>query len=79
MELAAPETDHFKLLEDKVLELIQRVNTLKTEKDACLKTIEDQKEQISGLNNELHDLREIKNKAKDRITSILAKIDELSI
>ena len=66
-----PETDHFKLLEDKIGELIQKINTLKNEKESYLKTINEQKNQIAQLANEMNDLKDIKNKVKGRITSIL--------
>jgi len=74
-----PEKDHFKLLEEKIGELIQRINTLKNEKESYLKTINEQKNQIAQLANEMNDLKDIKSKAKDRVTSILEKIDSLDI
>jgi chromosome segregation ATPase len=74
-----PETDHFKLLEDKVGELIKRLQILKNEKESYLKTINEQKNQIAQLANEINDLKDIKNKAKGRVTSILEKIDSLDI
>jgi len=78
MELP-PETDHFKLLEDKVGKLIEKIQSFNNEKESYLKTIDEQKSQIAELTNELGGLREIKNKAKDRIALILEKIDELAI
>ena len=74
-----PETDHFKLLEDKIGELIQKINTLKNEKESYLKTVNEQKNQIAQLANEVNDLKDIKNKVKDRITSILERINSLDI
>ncbi|MFC1494627.1 hypothetical protein ACFL6W_05045 [Thermodesulfobacteriota bacterium] len=74
-----PETDHFKLLEDKIGELIKKIHILKNEKESHLKTINEQKNQIARLANEMNDLKEIKNKVKDRIALILEKIDSLDI
>ena len=76
---STPETDHFKLLEDKIGELIQKIHSLKNEKESYLKTINEQKNQIAQLANEINDLKDIKSKVKGRITSILERIDSLDI
>jgi len=73
------ETDYFKLLEDKISELITRMQEMKDEKESFIKTIDDQKSQIDTLTNELKDLRENKNQAKERITTIIEKIDKLAV
>ena len=73
------ETDYFKLLEDKVSRLITKMQEIKDEKESFLKTIDDQKSQINTLTNELKDLRESKNQAKERITTIIEKIDKLAV
>ncbi|MBN2418702.1 MAG: cell division protein ZapB [Deltaproteobacteria bacterium] len=78
MELTI-DTDYFKLLEDKISELIIRMQDMKDEKESFLKTINDQKSQIDSLNNELKDLRESKKKAKERITTIIEKLDKLAV
>ena len=78
MELTT-DTDYFKLLEDKIGELINKMQAFKNEKESLLKTINDQKSQIDTLTNELKDLRESKNRAKERITTIIEKIDKLAV
>ena len=78
MELTT-DTDYFKLLEDKIGELINKMQAFKNEKESLLKTINDQKSQIDTLTNELKDLRESKNQAKERITTIIEKIDKLAV
>ena len=78
MEIAT-ETDYFKLLEDKISKLITKMQEIKDEKESFLKTIDDQKNQINTLNNELNGLRESKNQAKERITTIIEKIDKLVV
>ena len=78
MELTA-ETDYFKLLEDKIGELVKRMQEIKNEKESFLKTINDQKSQIDTLTNELKGLRESKQQAKERITTIIEKIDKLAV
>lgn len=74
-----PETDHFKLLEDKVGELIEKMQTMKKERDSFVKKIEEQDIKITQLTNELNELKETRNKAKDRIASILEKIENLDV
>jgi uncharacterized coiled-coil DUF342 family protein len=78
MELTT-DTDYFKLLEDKIGELINKMQGFKNEKESLLKTIDDQKSQIDTLTNELKDLRESKNQAKERITTLIEKIDKLAV
>ena len=73
------ETDYFKLLEDKISELINKMQAMKDEKESFLKTIDDQKSQIDTLVSELEGLRESKHQAKERITSIIEKIDKLAV
>lgn len=73
------ETDYFKLLEDKVSELIAKMQKLKDEKETYVNTIDEQKNLIADLNDELNQLRETKNQAKDRITTIIEKIDKLAV
>ena len=73
------ETDYFKLLEDKIGELIKRMQEMKNEKESFLKTINDQKSQIDTLTNELKGLRESKQQAKERITTIIEKLDKLAV
>lgn len=73
------ETDYFKLLEDKIGELIARIKEIKNEKESFLKTINDQKSQIDTLTAELKGLRESKQQAKERITTIIEKLDKLAV
>ena len=73
------ETDYFKLLEDKIVELISRMQKIKDEKESFIKTIDDQKIQIDTLTKELDDLKKSKNQARERITTIIEKIDKLAV
>ncbi|MBN1907039.1 MAG: cell division protein ZapB [Deltaproteobacteria bacterium] len=73
------ETDYFKLLEDKINDLINRIQEVKAEKDSYLKTINEQKSRIDILTDELTALRESKKQAKERITTIIEKIDKLAV
>jgi len=73
------ETDYFKLLEDKINDLINRIQEVKAEKESYLKTISEQKNRIDILTDELTALRENKKQAKERITTIIEKIDQLAV
>jgi chromosome segregation ATPase len=73
------ETDYFKLLEDKINDLINRIQEVKAEKESYLKTINEQKNRIDILTDELTALRESKKQAKERITTIIEKIDKLAV
>lgn len=76
---SVPETDNFKILEEKIGELIKKIHILKGERETCLKTINEQKNQIAKLSNEMNELKEIKTRVKDRISMILDKIEKLDI
>ena len=78
MEITA-EHDYFKLLEDKINELINRMQKIKDEKESFIKTIDEQKLRIDTLTTELNELKESKQKVKERITSILDKIEKLAV
>ena len=78
MEITA-ENDYFKLLEDKIGELINRMQEIKDEKESFIKTIDEQKIKIESLTTELNELKESKQKARERITSILDKIEKLAV
>ena len=73
------ENDYFKLLEDKIGELINRMQEIKGEKESFIKTIDEQKIRIDTLTTELNELKENKQKAKERITSIIEKIEKLAV
>ncbi len=73
------ETDYFKLLEDKIGELILKMQEMKDERESFTKTIDDQKVRIDTMTRELEELKESKQQAKKRITTILEKIDKLAV
>ncbi len=73
------DTDYFKLLEDKIGELIARVQEMKNEKESYLQTIEEQKSKIESMSSELYSLKETNNQAKERISNIIEKIDQLAV
>ena len=73
------DNDYFKLLEDKIGVLLDRMQEIKDEKETYLKTIDEQKLRIATLTTEINEMKESQQKAKERISSILDKIDKLAV
>lgn len=64
--------DYFLLLEEKIEILIKYIQSLKEEKKTLL-------EKVKTLTGELDHFREANNRAKDRMVSLLEKIDQLNV
>lgn len=73
------QTDYFNILEEKVESLIDNIKSMKEEKESYIKKIQDQESRIDDLNKELGRLKEVQDQAKDRIGSILERIDKLAV
>jgi len=73
------ETDQFQILEEKVDSLIKFVDAFKKEKDSLVEKTQIQEERIADLSGELEILKANRDKAKQRILSLLEKIEQLEI
>jgi uncharacterized coiled-coil DUF342 family protein len=73
------EIDQFQLLEEKIDSLVKFIKSLKKEKESIGEKIHIQEEKISGLTEEVANLRAASDKAKQRIISLLEKIEQLGI
>jgi len=73
------EMDQFQVLEAKVDSLIKFVNSLKQEKESMLEKVHIQEEKISDLTGELENLRSSRDKAKQRVLSLLEKLEQIEI
>ena len=73
------EMDQFQRLEEKVDSLIKFVDAFKKEKDSLLEKIQIQDERISDLSGELETLKANRDQAKQRILSLLEKIEQIEI
>ena len=71
--------DNFKVLEEKVEMLIEHIRSLRNEKQTLEKSLQDQERNFAILNGELENLKEIRDKTKARIASILEKIERLDV
>ncbi|MFH1351655.1 MAG: cell division protein ZapB [Pseudomonadota bacterium] len=71
--------DQFQLLEDKVDSLIKFVKSIKEEKESLAEKIRIQDEKIANLTGELEELKADRNMAKQRIFTLLEKIEQLEV
>ena len=73
------EMDHFGLLEEKVGSLIDRIASLKKEKESLEEILQVRDERIKEFSQEVEMLKAARDKARDRILSLLEKIGQLGI
>ena len=73
------ETDKFQLLEEKVDSLIKYITLLRNEKDQLMEKIHAQEGKIEDLTGEVARLKEVRDNAKQRMVSLLEKIEKLDI
>lgn len=73
------ELDQFKVLEEKIDSLIRYVDSLKKEKEALVEKTHIQDEKISDLTSEIEALRSARDQAKQKIISLLEKIEQVSV
>jgi len=70
--------DQFQLLEDKVDNLIDMIKTLKNEKESFTEKFQIQEERLTDLTKEVEGLKSARDKAKQRIVSLLDKIEQIN-
>lgn len=73
------EMDQFKILEEKIGTLIDRVSSLKNEKETITTKVREQDKIIADLKGELENLKSSREKTKVRIQSILDKIGKMDL
>jgi FtsZ-binding cell division protein ZapB len=73
------ERDQFEILEMKVDSLIRFAGSLKKEKESLLEKVSIQEEKIADLTSEVDTLKTARDKAKQRIVSLLEKLDQINI
>ena len=72
------EVDQFQLLEAKVDSLIERTMVLKSEKEALEEKLQIEEEKVSDLSGKIEALRSGRNDAKQKIMSLLEKMEQVS-
>jgi len=78
MGLAA-EMDQFLMLEEKVDVLIKAINALTQERDSLRQKFQAQQEKMAQAIREIEELKSAREDAKQRIASLLDKIEECFI
>ncbi len=73
------ELDQFQLLEARIDSLIRFIEAFKKEKETFIEKIRVQEDKISDLTNEMGLLKEARDKAKQRISSLLDKVEQLDL
>jgi chromosome segregation ATPase len=73
------ELDQFQLLEEKLDNLIGYVDSLKKEKEALAEKVQINDNKIADLTGEIEILRSARDQAKQRIISLLEKIDQVNV
>lgn len=71
--------DQFQLLEEKIDNLIEFITVLKREKEYIAEKTQIQEEKISDLNKQLEGLKAGRDSARQRIVSLLEKIENIGI
>jgi uncharacterized coiled-coil DUF342 family protein len=71
--------DQFQLLEQKIDALLALVATLKKEKSSLAEKAQIQEERLADISEELEGLRSSRDKAKQRIVSLLEKIEQMGV
>jgi len=71
--------DQFQLLEEKIDNLIEFITVLKREKESISEKTQIQEEKIADLNKQLESLKAGRDSARQRIVSLLEKIENIGI
>ena len=73
------EMDQFQALEAKVDSLIKFTLSLKKEKESLLEKLQIQEGKIADLTNELETMKGSRDKAKQRVLSLLEKLEQIEV
>ncbi|MEW6668248.1 MAG: cell division protein ZapB [Thermodesulfobacteriota bacterium] len=71
--------EQFQVLEEKIERLIQYVASIQREKEELKVRVRMQEEKVGTLNGEVEKLRQSRDKARQKILSLLEKIEQLGI
>ena len=75
----ANDLDQFELLEQKIDLRIERIGVLKRDNDALGEKVRTQEEKLTELNQNLQTLKDARDQARQRIVSLLEKIEHVSV
>lgn len=72
------DVDQFDILEGKIDSLIEAMIALRKEKEALAEKAQIQEEKLADLMSQMEELKDAKNKVKQRIISLLEKLEQVS-
>ncbi len=75
----AEDMDQFQLLEEKVETLIQYIASLKKENESLAEKLHIQGEKLTDLMHEVEELRAARGKVKQRVVTLLERIEQADI
>ena len=75
---AEDEVDQFQLLEERVDSLLEKTMALKNEKESFKEKLRAEEEKVVELSAEIEKLRSGRNDAKQKIMSLLEKMEQVS-
>jgi len=73
------EFDQFQLLEDKIDDLIVLIEELRKENGELREKTQVQGKEISALTQQVEDMNTTRDKAKERVISLLEKIKQVDV
>ena len=73
------EMEYFDTLEEKVENIITQLISLRDERQSFKKKILEQERNLANLNAKLENFMQIKDKARQKIESILDRIEQLDV
>ena len=73
------EMEYFDTLEEKVENIITQLISLRDERQSLKKKILEQERNLADLNAKLENFMQIKDKARQKIESILDRIEQLDV
>ena len=77
--ISGEEIDQFQLLEEKIDSLIGLVGSLKKDKEAFKEKLQLQEDKAADLTEQLRKSEEAKDMAKQRVSSLLTKIEQSGV
>jgi uncharacterized coiled-coil DUF342 family protein len=75
----AEDMDQFQLLEEKIDSLIQYIASLKKENESLAEKLHIQEGKLTDISQEVEQLRAVRGKVKQRVVTLLEKIEQADI
>jgi FtsZ-binding cell division protein ZapB len=79
MDTITGDIDQFQVLEEKIEGLIEKIRTLKKENESLSEKAHIQEEKLADQNGQILRLKESRDGAKQRIVSLLEKIEQIDV